>query len=181
MHKHPPLIDCQLGHAQGYQFATVYCWCAGLQKIAESLHLRAQPSKVQQLLAYVPEPLKHKGRDISAQIDFQLQDYAPWQIVLATALAVLLSVQLLKWATAASEDIRERGAHNISWTEAFYPSHRFPPFCLRQIDDSSAVQASFRQHATLESLCQSSVASCRRGRHKLSYASQLLSCVVRNN
>ena len=82
---------------------------AGFQKLAEILHLRTHPSKVQQLLAYVPEPIRHKGRDISARLDYELQDFAPWQLVFATALLVLLALQLLKWASTASEDVRERG------------------------------------------------------------------------
>ena len=90
------------------------CWAdaiilAGLQKVAEFLRLRDPPSRLQLLLNYVPDPVRHKARDVGARIDYQLQEYAPWQIALFSALTALLVVQLLRWASAASEDVRERG------------------------------------------------------------------------
>lgn len=81
----------------------------GWKKVAESLHLRRPPSRWQYYHDAIPEPFRHKARDIAARVDHSLKDYAPWQIALLSALAAVILLQLLRWIASASEDIRERG------------------------------------------------------------------------
>ena len=86
-------------------------YLAGFKRLLDVLHLqhRSQKTRIDSLLSFVPEPIWHKARDIGAQLDYQLQDYAPWQIAVYSALAVLLLVQLLQWANTTSEGVREQG------------------------------------------------------------------------
>ncbi|KAK9813985.1 hypothetical protein WJX73_007983 [Symbiochloris irregularis] len=79
------------------------------QGLMEKLRLRKHPSKLSELLQYVPRPVLHKARELAAEVDYSLREYAPWQIALFSALLAITLLQLWKWALAASEDIRERG------------------------------------------------------------------------
>lgn len=81
----------------------------GLHSLAEQLGLRRHAGRGEQLKLHLLEPIQHKLRQVAAHADYHLQGFAPWQLVLYTAVTVIVVLKLIHLGSEASEDVRQRG------------------------------------------------------------------------